>query len=477
MPADIKFGTDGWRGVIADDFTFENVRRVARAIAAYVRKNEDHRKGLVLGYDTRFASRKAAEVAAETLAAAGIPVTLAADYTPTPAVSFGVRHFGAVGGVVITSSHNPWNWNGVKFKAKYAGPATPAIMKAIEDELRAGAAPKDAAAKITEADFRQPYLDAMCAFVDLARTQGAGFKFASDPMYGAGRGILATIFRRNRIEHVEIRGELDPLFPGINPEPIEPHVKLLEETVVREKCHAGFATDGDADRIGAVDEHGGFVDSHKIFSILLRWLLERKQWPGEIVRTFSATKMLDRIAAKHGRKLHETPIGFKYVCDLMLEREILIGGEESGGIGVARHLPERDGCLNALLLAGVMAEEGRTLAQLVGDLQAEFGPHYYGRRDLHVANEVKESAIRRAAADGQSAIGPYKVLRREQVDGVKFFLETSKDKSAAETWLLFRASGTEPLLRLYSEASSPELVDEVLACAEDFVREPATTAA
>src|SRR4051812_44524187 len=208
----IKFGTDGWRGVIADDFTFENVRRVAAAIAAYVRKNEDHRKGLVVGYDTRFASPRAARVVAETLAAAGIPVTLATDYTPTPGVSFAVRHFNAVGGVVVTSSHNPWNWNGVKFKAKYAGPATPAIMKAIEGELNSSTSvtPKETPAKITEADFKQPYIDAMCSFVDMARIKSAGFKFAVDPMFGAGRGILKSIFTKNGIQHVEIRGELNP---------------------------------------------------------------------------------------------------------------------------------------------------------------------------------------------------------------------------------------------------------------------------
>ena len=486
----IKFGTDGWRGIIADDFTFENVRRVAAAIAAYVRKDDDPRKGIVVGYDTRFASPKAARVVAETIAAAGIPVTLATDYTPTPGVSFAVRHFNAAGGVVVTSSHNPWNWNGLKFKAKYAGPATPAIMKAIEGELNAApvsgsqdAAPKTTPSTISEADFKQPYVDAMCSFVDMARIKGAGFKFAVDPMHGAGRGILKSIFARNGIDHLEIRGELNPLFPGINPEPIEPHIKLLQETVVREKCHAGFATDGDADRIGAVDEHGAFVDSHKIFAILLRWLVERKQWPGAVAKTFSTTKMLDKIAAKHKRKLFGTAIGFKYICDLMLAEDILIGGEESGGIGITRHLPERDGSLNALLLAAVMAEEGKTLAQLVDALQSEYGPHHYGRRDLHVSNEVKDGAVRRASAGpdpGPKTVGPYKVLRRESIDGVKLYLDTKSKhgvQNDVETWLLFRASGTEPMLRLYCEADSAALANEVLDHAEDFVQEKATTAA
>jgi phosphomannomutase len=402
-------------------------------------------------------------------------VLLANDHTPTPAVSFAVREFGTVGGVVVTSSHNPWNWNGVKFKAKYAGPATPAIMKAIEAEL--GAEPKGNAAKITETDLKAPYIAALCKFVDLKKIKTAGFKFAVDAMHGAGRGVLKQIFSENGIPHVEIRGDVNPLFPGINPEPIEPHIKLLEDTVVREKCQAGFATDGDADRIGAADEHGAFVDTHKIFSVLLRWMLERKGWPGDVVRTFSATGMLDRIAAKHGRKITETPIGFKYVCDIMLQREVLIGGEESGGIGTSRHIPERDGCLNALLLAAVMSDEGKTLAQLVADLQKEYGPHYYGRRDLYVPNDVKEAAIRRAAQGTKlGTVAGFNVLRSEDKDGVKLFLDAPKEDGGAQAWLLCRASGTEPMLRLYSEASSPELVDRILSAGLEFVGQKATAA-
>ena len=232
------------------------------------------------------------------------------------------------------------------------------------------------------------------------------FKFAVDAMYGSGRGVLTGIFAERGVQFVAIRQELNPLFPGINPEPIEPHTAMLQETVVREKCDAGLATDGDADRIGAVAEDGSFVDSHKIFCVLLRWLLERKKWPGDVVRAFNTTRMLDRIAAKYGRKLHETPIGFKYIADLMMEREILIGGEESGGIGYSRFLPERDGVLNCLLLANVMAEEGKPLGQLVADLQREFGPHYYGRRDLHIPEDMKQSAIQRARAEGTQTLGP-----------------------------------------------------------------------
>jgi phosphomannomutase len=469
MPQEIKFGTDGWRGVIADDFTFDNVRRVAGAIASYVLKHEDAKRGVIVGYDTRFASQNTAKIASQVITVAGIPVKLASDYVPTPAISLAVKSQGAAGGVVITSSHNPWNWNGVKFKGKFGGSATPAIMKVIEEEVRAGAMPKGPHAAIEETDLKPAYIEAISKFADLDLIARAGFKFAIDTMYGSGRGVLSKIFADRGIAHMAIREELNPLFPGINPEPIQPHVAMLQEVVVEQRCHAGFATDGDADRIGAVAEDGSFVDSHKVFCVLLRWLLERKKWPGEVVRAFNTTRMLDRIAAKHGRKLNECCIGFKYIADLMMEREILIGGEESGGIGYSRYLPERDGVLNSLLLANVMAEEGKPLGVLVADLQREYGPHYYGRRDLHIPEETKRSAIARAQADSTRKLGAYSVLKKESLDGIKFFLDAPINGNGAEAWVLFRASGTEPLLRVYAEAASPELVEEILASAERFV--------
>jgi phosphomannomutase len=469
MPQSIKFGTDGWRGIIADDFTFDNVRRVAGAIASYVLKYEDPQRGVVVGYDTRFASGRAARIVSEVIAAAGVPVKLADDSVPTPAVSYAVKSQGAAGGVMVTSSHNPWNWNGVKFKGNFGGSATPAIMKKIEEELAADAMPKGQAVAVHEVDLKQSYVEAISKFADIDLISRTKFNFAVDAMYGSGRGVLPGIFRDRGVQHVAIRQELNPLFPGINPEPIEPHVALLQQTVIKEKCDAGLATDGDADRIGAVAEDGSFVDSHKIFCVLLRWLLERKKWPGDVVRAFNTTRMLDRIAAKHGRKLYETAIGFKYIADLMMEHDILIGGEESGGIGYSRYLPERDGVLNSLLLANVMAEEGKPLGQLVADLQREFGPHYYGRRDMHIPEALKRSAIQRARSEEMRSVGRYKVVKKESLDGAKFYLDASTNGNGAEAWVLFRASGTEPLLRLYSEASSPELVAEILAAGEAFV--------
>jgi phosphomannomutase len=329
--------------------------------------------------------------------------------------------------------------------------------------------PNDWAASIKEVDFKTPYIEAVCRFADLDLISKADLHFAVDSMHGSGRGVLAKIFDGHRIRYTAIRQDVNPLFPGINPEPIEPHVALLQETVVKERCHAGLATDGDADRIGAVAEDGSFVDSHKIFSVLLRWLLERKKWPGEVVRAFNTTHMLDRIAARYGRKMNECPIGFKHIADLMMQREIVIGGEESGGIGYSRYLPERDGILNCLLLANVMAEERKPLGRLVADLQQEYGSHYYGRRDLHIPEDVKLSALERARSEQTKQLGHFSVVRKEGLDGVKFFLDAPTNGNGADPWILFRASGTEPLLRVYAEAASPELVSEVLASAEEFV--------
>ncbi|QHN05017.1 phosphoglucomutase/phosphomannomutase family protein [Granulicella sp. WH15] len=469
----VKFGTDGWRGIIADDFTFANVRVAASAIAHYVLEHEDAAAGVCIGWDTRFGSRSFARVVAEVLSGAGIPVQLAGVVTPTPALSFAVRGRKAAGGVMITSSHNPAEWNGVKYKASYGGSGKPSIIASIETYLDKPLPAAATPAPIVEVDFNPEYIAAITQFVDLAAIKASGYKFLIDTMYGAGRGVIAGIFTQAGIPFVEMRAEINPAFPGINPEPILPHIAETQQRVVAEKCDAGFVTDGDADRIGAVDEHGNVVDAHKIFAILLQWLLERKGWPGDVTRAFNTTLMLDRISAKYGRTLHEHGIGFKYVCDLMLEKDILIGGEESGGVGISRHLPERDGLLNSLLLANVMADEKKTLGELVAALQAEYGEHQYGRIDMHIDDALKVSAIERARAvkAGEQFAG-MKVLRVETMDGIKFFLENTAcagKPNAAETWLLLRASGTEPLLRVYCESCSVESVNAVLETARQYV--------
>jgi phosphomannomutase len=474
----IKFGTDGWRGVIADDFTFANVRTAAAAVAAYVHScagsaQEDPAKGLCIAYDTRFGSKAFAQACAEVVAATGIPVMLANAVTPTPALSFGVRERPAAGGIMITSSHNPAQWNGVKYKGWYGGSGKPSMIAAIESYLGKPVSQPAQPAQITEVDFLPSYLKAIENFADLDLIAKSGMKFCIDSMYGAGATILSDIFTRIGVEHVQIRANPDPLFPGINPEPIEPNIRALGEAVVLHKCQAGLCTDGDADRIGATDENGNFVDPHKIYSVLLNWVLQYKGWPGAVTRAFNTTKMLDRIARKYGRELIEHGIGFKYVVDLMLEREIVMGGEESGGIGFQSHLPERDGLLNCLMLANVMAQEKKTLGALVADLQAEYGEHQYGRIDLHISDDIKNAAIARARAlpAGDATFAGMPILRTETLDGVKFYLDNPEAKTkpkAAETWLLLRASGTEPLMRIYCESCSKESVAKLLESARKF---------
>src|SRR5271163_4819971 len=342
---EIKFGTDGWRGVIAEDFTVENVRTVAHAIARYVVRAEKPGSGMLVGYDMRFASEIFARVAAEAISATGTPVWLANEACPTPAISLLVRQRGAGGGIQITASHNPYQWNGVKFKASYGSSASPAIVAQVETELervlRDGvpALPprKDL---IHSLDVRAPYLETLRGLVDWDRLRAAKFRFLIDPMHGAGRGLLLELFRRHGIEAAEIRGTRDPLFGGVNPEPIEPHVEALRRAVREGGYDAGFAFDGDADRIGAIDRDGAFVTPHQIFAILLWHLAGTRKLTGDVAKTFSTTKMIDKIAAKFGRQVWETPVGFKYICDRMLESDVLLGGEESGGIGTKLYLPE-----------------------------------------------------------------------------------------------------------------------------------------
>jgi phosphomannomutase len=465
----IRFGTDGWRGLIGEDFSFDNVRRIAAAIAQYVRKESSARSGLIIGYDTRFLSPEAAQVATEEVAAAGIPVFLADQATPTPAISYAVVARQTSGAIVITASHNPYRWNGVKFKAAYGGSASPAIMKRVEACLsrvsKTGARARRAIdAPIEKVDLVSPYLEELKTLVHLDRIRAAGLRFVIDPLYGAARGCLARLFEEARIPYQEIHGEHNPLFPGVNPEPIEPHVEGLRRAVLGAGFDAGFATDGDADRVGAIDHEGTFVDSHKIFSILLRHLVEDLGLNGEVVKTFSTTQMIDKLAQKHNLPLHITPIGFKYICDLMLTRDILIGGEESGGIAVKGHLPERDGILNSLLLAQVMAEKSRGLGDLIRDLSQEFGPHEYARVDLEIERDTAHRIVRHVAQRKIRNMGGLEVTSVEDLDGAKMiFGETA--------WLLVRASGTENLLRLYAEAPNRDQVRTLLDAMTEFARQ------
>jgi len=456
----IRFGTDGWRAVIAEDFTAENVRKVAHAIARYVVRAEKPGSGVVIGYDTRFGSERFARTAAKAVASTGTPVWLAMESCPTPAVSLLVRLRNAAGGIQITASHNPYQWSGMKYKASYGSSASPAIVAQIENELekvlRDGVPSLPSRTDLIHSlDVRAPYLETISGLVDWDRLRAAKFRFVVDPMHGAGRGLLSELFRRNGIECKEIRGNRDPLFGGVNPEPIEPHVEALRKATREGKYDAGFALDGDADRIGALDADGTFVTPHQIFSLLLWHLAGTRKLTGDVAKTFSTTKMIDKIASRLGRKVWETPIGFKYICDRMLEGDVLLGGEESGGIGTKLYLPERDATVSALLLAEVMAWHGKRLGELIAMLQREFGEHHYGRVDLTLKPGQKEKALQYCANVNFNRLLEWSVTRREDLDGVKVYL-------GEIGWVMVRASGTEPMLRVYAETAKAETTRRVL---------------
>jgi len=456
----ITFGTDGWRGVIAEDFTFANARMVAKAIARYVVRCEDARKGVVIGYDHRFASDSIAAAAAEVVSASGTPVFLTDKPCPTPAISLLVRQRAAAGGLMITASHNPYRWNGVKYKASYGSSALPSIVAEIENDLevvqKENVPPLPPRKNLVHpVEPRAPYLDALEKLVDWKRLRDAKFRFVFDPMHGSAAGLLPELFRRNGIVCDEIRGARDPRFGGVNPEPIEPHIESLRQAVIAGKYDAGLCADGDGDRIGAIDRDGAFINPHQILALLVWHLAGTRHLPGEIAKTFSVTKLIDKLAAKFGRKLHETPIGFKYICELMLEQNILIGGEESGGIGTSLYLPERDATVSALFLAELMAWHGKSLGEMLAALYSEFGEYHYGRIDLDLKPGQKEKAIAHFSDGKLSRILDLPVARREDMDGIKLYLGDAG-------WVMVRASGTENLLRVYSETSKPETTRRVL---------------
>src|ERR1700730_1355332 len=456
----IRFGTDGWRGIIAEDFTFANARIVAHAVARYVVRGEDARKGVLIGYDHRFASDTIAAAVADAISATGTPAWLTDKPCPTPAISLLVRQRGAAGGIVITASHNPYRWNGIKYKASYASSALPSIVAQIETALdgviRDGVPPLPPRRDLIQPlEPRAPYLDTIEKLVDWPRLRNAKLRFVSDPMYGSAAGLLHELFQRNGIACEEIRGTRDPRFHGIHPEPIEPHIEGLRQAVLAGKYDAGLCADGDGDRIGAMDRDGTFITPHQIFSILLWHLAGTRGIPGDVAKTFSSTKMLDKIAEKFGRKVFETPIGFKYICELMLERDILLGGEESGGIGTKLYLPERDATVMALLLVEVMAWHKKSLGELVAQLSAEFGEYHYGRIDLELKPGQKERAIELFSGTKVKSVLEWPVVRRENLDGIKLYLGDTG-------WLMLRASGTEPMLRVYAETRSAETTRRIL---------------
>jgi phosphomannomutase len=464
MAQAIKFGTDGWRAVIGDDYTFANLERVALATARFFKKHKKIKNGIVIGYDARFMSREFAEKSAEVIAGAGIKVRLADSIVSTPMISLLTKMEKAAAGIVITASHNPPRYNGFKIKGEFGGPAHPEMIAKVEKELAKVMKLKKLPpakhtfkqllekGKISYIGMKQRYLDDLATKLDLDLIRRSNLKIMYDPMYGAGQNVLNETLP----SVTQIHEEYNPSFGGTNPEPLAHNLTELSQKVKAGGFHIGIATDGDADRIGATDEHGDFVDSHRIFCLLLKYLVEQKKMTGEVVKSFSVTQMVDKMCAKYNLTMHETPIGFKYICRMMTERDVLIGGEESGGLGVKGHIPERDGIFLGLMLCEVMAVRQMTLSMLVAELMAEFGQHEFKRIDLHVTDKEK-AAIMKKYQKGVKDIGGFPVTGRKDTDGYKFFVP--------DGWVLVRASGTEPLIRFYAEADSIAKVDALLAAA------------
>ena len=473
--SEIAFGTDGWRAVIAEGFTFENVRRVSDAIAVAARRLNPPRgidgNTLIVGYDRRFLSQEFAMAAAEALQRGGYQVVVSKSPTPSQTISFTVAHRKVLGGIVITASHNPAKYNGITFKAWYGGSALPEMYGAIADAL--GRSERRDGGSIREDDLLTDYVDALRRQLDVAAIRAARLAILHDPIHGVAAQLPsrilgvdyvgnARILRRSVEPFTEtivdgIRGEVNPSFGGTNPEPIPENLAAARNVMLTGEYDLAICNDGDADRLGVLDQRGEFVSPHKIISLLALYLVREKGMGGEIVKTFSTSRLVERVAKALGTGFQETPIGFKYVADLMLARKILIGGEESGGIGFGHFLPERDGILSGLLVAECVAHYGKALSEIIGDMEREFGALHYDRRDIHRPVEQCARLIERArSGELDNTFGV--VISKEDKDGVKLNLSDG-------SWILFRRSGTEPMIRIYCESADPGRVKEMLEAA------------
>lgn len=464
----IRFGTDGWRGIIARDFTFDNLSVVAQATMDYLIDAGLAAKGLVIGYDRRFLSPQFAEHVAEIACGNGIHVWLTHSYAPTPAVSWAVHERSAGAGIMITASHNPPHYNGFKVKESFGGSARPATTKLLEEFIArhiAGNRPVKttdfveacASGAVSLFDAGEGYFRQLARYVDIDLIKNAGIPVVVDPMYGAGSGCISRLLPGT----AEIHTIENPSFGGRPPEPTEENLGELSVLVKSGAYRVGLALDGDADRIGAIDESGEFFSSHRIFTVILRHLYQHKGLRGGIVKTVSTTKMIDLLAEKYSLPLFETPIGFKHICELMLEHDILMGGEESGGLGVKGHIPERDGILLGLLLLEAMAVNGKGLRQLIDETMAEIGHFCYQRIDLPITNEAKQTLISKLSTGQVTSIAGVPVASTNFKDGYKYIFSDS-------SWLLIRPSGTEPVLRLYSEAPDLCTVEKLLTAGQEL---------
>jgi len=473
----IHFGTDGWRGVISDTFTFSSLRQVIQAIADAVASDEwlngssdprpDPRR-MVVGFDTRFLSDRYAVEAARVLAANGYRVSLATADLPTPVLSHSVRHLGAIAGIMITASHNAPRYNGVKLKAGYGGSASPEQCRRVEiyltdNENRArGPNVMDYEAARQQGRIHRfspapEYETHLRRLIEFDRIANHPARLVVDSMYGSGRGMVKNLLEGTGCQVTEIRGEMNPGFGGIHPEPIARYLGPLAMALAAGKGSLGVATDGDGDRIGAMDGRGQFVDPHRILALTLRYLVEHRGFRGKIIKTVSTTQMINRLAARYGLEVVETPVGFNHIAEHMLQGEVLLGGEESGGMSIQGHIPEGDGVLMALLLVEMVAALETPLEELVAELLREAGPSHYERLDLRLSAPVaKARMVERLAGTAPSSIGGVPLAGVSVLDGAKYILED-------ESWLLIRPSGTEPVLRVYAEAREPKMVEALLA--------------
>lgn len=463
MPSKIKFGTDGWRAVIAEDYTFENVRIVTQAVADYLKQEKLAGRGLVVGYDTRFGSERFAGAAAEVLAANDIHVYLTHKATPTPVISYAILDKKAGGAAIITASHNPGSDNGYKYKPEYAGSASPEVIAKLEANLEATPVKRmdlkeaERLGLVERFDGTPAYIEQISKLVDLEQIKRAGLTIIVDSMFGAGSGYLPLILEGGSTRVIPINAERNPIFPGIRgPEPLDANLGKLKKVVKESGASVGIAFDGDADRVGLVDEKGRFINQLQVFGLLAYYLLEVRGWRGPIVKSLSTTSMVDRLGEIYHVPVHQTPVGFKHIGPKMIEENAMIGGEESGGFGFARHIPERDGILAALFLLDFMLKQNKTPSELLQHLFDKVGEHYYDRLDLTYPAAQRSQILQRVADARPDMLGGQKVVNISTEGGYKYTLEDG-------SWLLIRFSGTEPLLRVYTETRAQDAVQGMLA--------------
>ena len=469
MPAQIRFGTDGWRGIIADDFTFANVARCSQGVCDYLKESVAADPALVVGYDTRFLSREFAETVASTCAGNGIKTFLSVKAAPTPVITYSTLNFKASGAAVLTASHNPGIWNGFKFKPEYAGSATEEITSRLETCIEASGTPRfmplEQARReglVDDFDPDPPYIDCLGRLVDLELVRNAGLDIVVDSMFGAGAGYLSGLFNGAASHVRELNSMINPAFPGmIQPEPIAQNLGTLLRQVPEEGASVGLALDGDADRLGVVDETGRFITTLEVFSLLAMYLLQVQGRRGPLVKGVTSSMMLNKLGEQFGVDVHEMKVGFKYIGPKMNEVDALMGGEESGGYAFRGHIPERDGILSGLLFLEYMASTGNTPSQLIEGLFQQVGPHYYHRRDVEFQAGDRERIEGLLASENLDQLAGMTVRRSDQIDGRRLIFENA--------WLASRFSGTEPLLRIYAEAESPQRLTELLDAAHEYL--------